>query len=309
MSIMKRFLINIVIIAIPFALYSLVIVIIDPFNYLDISDIVDDSKKWDISAEVQPHLYRMIAYEHNPRNNIALGDSRSNSLFYSMNTQRWSNLSFAGGTIKEIIDAFWWAAEGHEIDTVLIGMSLNNYNKYEKRVWVEETIATTKNYFSYAFNRFTMKCSWLIVKSYLTKKEIEINPISMTRDEFWQFQITETPLKLLGKYAYPDDYYAGLQEIATYCKENGITLIFWIPPEHMDYQNSLRELNLTEANQRFKEDLFSLGEVYDFNYPNEITLDREKYLDPLHINEETMKLIVSELTGSGSNYSRHHVPN
>ncbi len=305
---MKSFIKNITAITIPFIVYLIIIVIMDPFNYLKVSGVVDDSKKWDISMEVQPHLYRMIAYEQNPRVNIALGDSRTNSLFCCMDTERWSNLSFAGASIKEMVDAFWWAMENHKADTVLIGLSLNNYNKFSKRFWVEETISTKSNFFSYAFNRFTFICSWLILKSYLTKNELRINDISMTRDEFWQYQISETPIKLFGNYAYPDNYFAEFEEISHYCAASGIKLIFWIPPEHQDYQGSLEELDLLEANQRFKQDLYSLGEVYDYNYLNELTQNREIFLDPLHLKEEIIPFIRDEITGIKSFLARHHIP-
>jgi len=47
--------------------------------------------------------------------------------------------------------------------------------------------------------------------------------------------------------------------------------------------------------KKFKEDLKKLGDVYDFNYPNEITKERNNFSDPFHFRDEVAKTIVEEL--------------
>lgn len=295
---MKRFILNVLILSIPLVLYLIAIAVIDPYNYLNVSKVVDKETRYNISRNVEPHLYKLIEFENYPLRNITLGDSRTNSLFESMDYETWSNLAFRGGTLKEMVQAFWWTVEEHELDTVLIGLNLNLYNKYNKKFWVEETIETKKNFFSYAFNKYTFKSAFLITKSFLSKKDITLLETTLSKEQFWETQISDIPHKFFEKIAYPDNYFKDLCSISDYCEKNNIKLIFWIPPTHMDFQNSLKEYHLEDDDLRFRKDLSSLGEVYDYNYPNELTTDKESFKDPLHFTHEIAILIRDEIFGS-----------
>ncbi|MFO7671470.1 MAG: hypothetical protein R6W31_17560, partial [Bacteroidales bacterium] len=121
---MRKFLINIGIISITLATYLIIIALIDPYNYLNVSKLVDASVKKSISEEVAPHMYKLLDFEHNPRRNILLGDSRSNSLYYTLDPSKWANMTYGGGSLKEMIQTFWWVVEKQELDTVLIGINL-----------------------------------------------------------------------------------------------------------------------------------------------------------------------------------------
>ncbi|MCK5344270.1 MAG: hypothetical protein KAR20_12740, partial [Candidatus Heimdallarchaeota archaeon] len=219
---MKRFLINILILAIPLIVYLMVTVLVDPFNYLNVSKLVDDSVKFEISQEVSPHMYKLLDFENNPRGKIVLGDSRSNGLYHCMDSTQWANLAYGGGSLKEMVQSFWWAAEIQKLDTVLVGMDLNLYNKYNKRFYVEETIEAQNNFFSYAFNKNIFRSTYMILKSLVSKQKISINETSMTKEEFWQFQLNETPEKFYKKITYPDNYYSNLLDISEYCSENNV---------------------------------------------------------------------------------------
>lgn len=304
---MKRFLLNVLILSIPLVLYLIAIAVIDPYNYLNVSKVVDRETRYNISKNVEPHLYKLIEFENSPRRNIMLGDSRSNSLFHSMDYETWGNLAFRGGTLKEMVQAFWWTVEEHHIDTVLIGLNLNLYNKYNKKFWVEETIETKKNFFSYAFNKFTFKSAFLITKSLLSKKEITIHKTTLSKEQFWETHISNTSHKFFEKFAYPDNYYKDLCNISDYCRKNKIKLIFWIPPTHMDFQNSLEGYKLEDDDLQFRKDLFSLGEVYDYNYPNELTADKKSFRDPLHFTHEIAFLIRDEIFRSKTYLARKFV--
>ena len=295
---MKRFLLNVALLSIPLVLYLIVVAIMDPFNYLNWSKAITDETKKQISFDVEPHLFKMLEFENNPRRNLMLGDSRTNSLYVSMDQEEWSNLGFRGGTLKEMVQAFWWAVEEHEFDTIVMGVSFNLYNKYNKRFWVEETVETKKNFFSYSFNKYTFRSVALITKSLLNKEEVELLKTGMSREEFWQWQITEIPDRFFGQYAYPDNYYEDLRSIADYCRSNKIKLILWIPPTHSDFQQRLEEFDLQEEQERFKLDLTHLGDLYDYNYPNELTKNKENFADPLHFNRDIANRIREEILGN-----------
>lgn len=305
---MKRFLKNILILAIPLMVYLLIILLVDPFNYLNFSKLVNDKIKYEISCEVAPHMYKLLDYNNNPKRNLVIGDSRAGGLYHCMDCTRWSNLAYGGASIKEMVQTFWWVADNHKMDTILIDISLNLYNKYNKRFYVEETIEAQKNFLSYAFYKSTFRSAFLILKSYCSKQKISINEVSMTKEEFWQFQLNDTPEKFYKKMAYPDNYYSDLVSISEYCSKNDITLIFWIPPTHIDFQNCLEKYNIEEKMNKFLEDIKSIGTVFDFNYSNEITRDKECFRDPLHFTHDIAIRIRRELTGGKQFIAIHSIP-
>ena len=130
---MIRFIKNLILFTIPLIVYVGMIILVDPFNFLNISKLVNDSTKWKISRAVSPHMYRMLDYKNHPQRNITLGDSRTLRLEQVMDDTRWASLAFQGASIKEMIEAFWWATEHNEVDTVMVGINLSLYNKYNKR--------------------------------------------------------------------------------------------------------------------------------------------------------------------------------
>lgn len=293
---MRKFLKNIGIVSIPMVIYLFCIALVDPFNYLNISNLIDKSVKKPISAEVAPHMYKLLDQKNNPRKNIVLGDSRSGALYQSMDASIWANMTFGGGSLKEIVQAFWWTVEEQELDTIVIGINLNLYNKYNKRFYVEQTIEALKNYISYASNKNVFRSSFLIVKSMTSREEILLNKTKLSKDEFWEYQLNITSEKFYKKIVYPGNYYSDLVRIADYCNQNEIKLILWIPPTHVDFQNSIKKYHVEDMDEHFKSDLRSLGALYDYNFPSMLTEDRDKFGDPLHFTHEIAVLIRDELT-------------
>lgn len=306
--IMKSFLKNLIIFAFPFAIYLIVIVSIDPFNYLGFSKIIDEKYKVEISQNVEQHLYRLIRYENSPKRNVSLGDSRANSLHYALNQDQWGNLSFGGASLKETVQAFWWTVDNFELDTILIAVNFNNYNKYNKRFWVEETLKRKKNFFSYAFCKYAFRSSFLILKDILSTKEVEINKTSLNKEGFWDAKLSMLPRKYFEQYAYPDIYYDDLQRIASYCEENGIKLIMWIPPSVVDFQKAVEKYNLGQEEERFRSDLRSIAELYDFNFINVITENRDNFSDPLHVTFDVAVLIRKEIFEDNPEVAKYSRP-
>jgi hypothetical protein len=305
---MKQFLKNILILSAPFVVYLVLVAVVDPFNYLNISRTVDTTLKEGISQEVEPHLYRIIRFENDPKRNISLGDSRANNLARVLDSGSWANLSFGGASLKETIQTFWWLVEEYEVDTVLIAVSFSNYNKYNKRFWVEETLNIKKNAFSYAFSKYTFRSTVLLIKNSLFHQNVNLNTSRLSKTEFWENHINTVPKKYFEKYAYPDNYYTHLVSISKYCSENNIHLIFWIPPTHVDYQGKIREFNLIEEERTFKKDMSSFGEVYDYNYVNEITNDRDCFRDPVHFTNAVAISIRDEILHKKPFLAKHAKP-
>ncbi|EPR66205.1 hypothetical protein [Cyclobacterium qasimii] len=64
---MRRFIGNSLYFVIPFVVYSLIIAFIDPFNYLNGFSITSEEKRKTIAQDIEPHLYKIIAFENDPK--------------------------------------------------------------------------------------------------------------------------------------------------------------------------------------------------------------------------------------------------
>lgn len=309
---MKRFIRTSILFVIPFVLYLLLALILDPFNYYNLSGGSDRRIRDDIAQQVEPHLFRIIEYQHQPRKNVVLGDSRSNGLFSKIasnksNSDQWSNLAYGGGSLQEMIETFWWVTEVTDIDTVIMGLNLNLYNRYNKRFWVKETLERRKNFFSYSFSRYTFQALSLIIKSYLTDEKIRLDKPNANKEEFWKFIVRERAVKFYEQFGYPDEYYRELKKISEYCAANNINLIFWVPPTHMDFQKRKADFGLEDLDERFVADLKSLGELYDFDYPSELTNNVDDYRDPMHFDNRVGEIVYKEIFSGQPHYARYSV--
>lgn len=302
---MKKFFRNGFLFAIPLIVYLIIIIIVDPYNYIRSFHIIDNDLKNDISNSVEPHLFRINNFQQKPTRNVVLGDSRSNALFRVIESSDWSDLAYGGGSIKEIIQTFWWATNLVKLDTVLIGINLNLYNKYNKRFWVEEILEINKNFFSYALSQYTFRSAYLFLKTTISKEEVTLGKPGMDKEKFWQHQLTNTAKKFYEKFSYPETYYLELKKIADYCDTNDIKLIFWIPPTHVDLQKKKSDFGLQEFDSIFISDLQSLGELYDFDYNSEITRNKDDYGDPMHFKRKIGKIVFSEITTGHPHYARY----
>ena len=301
---MKKYIKNCILLAIPFGIYLLIVVIIDPYNYFISNALIDSPEKERIAENVEPHLYKLLQFQNRPTKNIALGDSRTNSLFKEISPQGWTNLAYGGGSLKEMIQTFWWVTSVVKPDTVLMGINLNLYNKYNKRFWVEETLERKKTFFSYAFSKYAFQSTLLFVRSYIFGEEIVFGKPDLTREEFWQFQIEQSASKFYEKLAYPNQYYAELKTISDYCLQNNIKLVFWIPPTHVEFQKRKKDFGLEAMDARFVSDLQSLGDLYNFDHVSEITLRKEDYDDPMHFREHISRIIFEEILRGKVRYAR-----
>ncbi len=301
---MKRFIKNIIYFIIPFIIYLIIIIIIDPYNYLNINK--ENNTNNNIAENIEPHLFRLIDFQNNPKKNIILGDSRSNGLFRNISSNNWSNLSCGGSSLKEIIQTFWWAtSEKEQIDTIIIGISFNLYNKYNKRFWIEETLERKKNFFSYAFNKYTFQSTLSILKSYFVKVNIINKKQNLSKEEYWEYVINQVSAKFFEKYAYPEKYYQELNNISKYCIQNKIKLICWIPPTHIEFQNKIFDFNLKTNNSKFISDMKKIGELYNYNYINPLTIEKNNFGDPMHSRDTILKIIYSEIFNNKPYYAIH----
>ncbi len=238
-----------------------------------------------------------------------LGDSRSDSLktenFAKNGVFDFYNFSYGGGNLYEAIDSFWFATKYTKLKRVIIGAPFNIFNESNSMNLTIEANTLINNPIKYYLNLFIFQVSILnIYDKYGSKLNLEEPGVS--KEEFWKSQLGDVTKGFYRKYKYPDKLLKRLKEITDYCKQNDIQLQFYIPPTHTDLQHKVDAYQLRKEYIQYKKDLAGLGEVIDFDYPNEVTSNRDNYNDPYHFNQNIAEKIVDEILQNTQNFSKRY---
>ena len=86
--------------------------------------------------------------------------------------------------------------------------------------------------------------------------------------------------------------------------KNNIKLVFFISPTHTELQSKINEFKLGKEYEKFKEDVQSFGDLYDFNWPNVITENKNNFLDPLHAVDSVSRIMIKEMVLNKPEFAR-----
>lgn len=300
----KKFLIFLI----PVVLYILLVIFIDPYNYFTLSKgIVSNEIKRKIAYEISNPLYELIEFEKQPSPYVLLGSSQTGiftpDVVKEFTGHRFMNMSYGGGTMPEIISTFWELDKYTELKEVYIGISFMDFNGSQYRNRVPEAIKIKSDFLSYIFSKSVLESTFLILKAVIFNIKVKIGRPDMSADKFWKYQLDVTANRFLATHTYPAGYYESLKKISEYCNKNNIKLVFFIPAGHVEVQKKIPEFNMQAGENKFKEDLKKLGDVYDFNYPNELTKERNNFSDPFHFKDEIARTVIEELFKHNKNIS------
>ena len=300
----KKFLIFLI----PVVLYILLVIFIDPYNYFTLSKgIVSNEIKRKIAYEISNPLYELIEFEKQPSPYVLLGSSQTGiftpDVVKEFTGHRFMNMSYGGGTMPEIISTFWELDKYTQLKEVYIGISFMDFNGSQYRNRVPEAIKIKSDFLSYIFSKSVLESTFLILKAVIFNIKVKIGRPDMSADKFWKYQLDVTANRFLATHTYPAGYYESLKKISEYCNKNNIKLVFFIPAGHVEVQKKIPEFNMQAGENKFKEDLKKLGDVYDFNYPNELTKERNNFSDPFHFKDEIARTVIEELFKHNKNIS------
>ena len=300
----KKFLIFLI----PVVLYILLVIFIDPYNYFTLSKgIVSNEIKRKIAYEISNPLYELIEFEKQPSAYVLLGSSQTGiftpDVVKEFTGHRFMNMSYGGGTMPEIISTFWELDKYTQLKEVYIGISFMDFNGSQYRNRVPEAIKIKSDFLSYIFSKSVLESTFLILKAVIFNIKVKIGRPDMSADKFWKYQLDVTANRFLATHTYPAGYYESLKKISEYCNKNNIKLVFFIPAGHVEVQKKIPEFNMQAGENKFKEDLKKLGDVYDFNYPNELTKERNNFSDPFHFKDEIARTVIEELFKHNKNIS------
>jgi hypothetical protein len=293
---MKNFLIRLFLFVTPLLGIALLVVIIDPYNYFHDHSFVPDQAKIRVinrSAESMPRgntLWKRIDFKRHPSKNIIIGDSRAFDL--NVDTiKKISNIGFynfgvPGGNYKSIIETFWYVTGIVKPERVYIQVGFHNYSESSAYNLMEDAGKVCKKPYFF-FSRF-----YFFEESFLDVYYSFKGKTASPGEDKFDLQTWNTILKNQGDNSlismkYPAAYYAELQKIAAYCKENNIELAFIIFPDQQDFHNLITEHALGNMYDKYKEDIHSLGKVYDFDDTSSaIIKKRSNYRDIYHLRHD-----------------------
>jgi hypothetical protein len=296
---MSAFVKKILIFLTPFILLIVLEVVIDPFNYFS----AEKNKtllelKNNLARKKNTYLYRLIEYERNPYPVIILGDSRAQRLmpefFEEVNGEKVANLAAGAGSLQDVIKIFWDLTSRNKLSKVYIGIAIEGYSGTLLKDRVSAALEVKNSAPLYLMNKFTIENTLLILKSKLFNQHVEIETPPFSREAFWQYEL-EQENRYLRDYSYPQNYYHELKKISGYCLKNNIKLVFFISPTHTELQNKISEFKLNKEYEKFKSDVKTFGDLYDFNWSNVITENKNNFLDPLHSIDSVSRIMVKEM--------------
>lgn len=298
---MRIFWVRLLLFTSPWVAYCLAIYLVDPFCFLNAPAIISPQVKFPIANQLNPCLWKMHQFRGQPVGSILLGDSRMDSIRASEVSaaagEPYFNLAYGGATLREVVDTFWFAQRQTRLRNVFIGINLNLYtgSSYAERTKTYLTIES--NPAIYFVNRSVLEAAWDDVYSKVSGVDLHLGVPKMSREEFWQLQLGPGIEPFYSQYSYPDRYKNDLQTIAEFCRGHGIRLVFIIFPTHVDLQNRIQDFHLSAAATRLRDDLSSMADTYDFDFPSDLTRDKQNFMDPFHFNHEIGSRLISEIWG------------
>lgn len=306
---MKSFIGKLLLFSTPILLVVLFIIIIDPYNFLNISHIINDKDKIKVlnrSNASEPRgnvIWKTIAFKRRPVENLLIGDSQGKyfdtALIRRITGEGYFNYNVPGGSYKTMFSLFWFATDYIKLKNVYFQCGFMNYNDYRDYNLINYGIELMNNPLSYFSNINFLEDTYYNALYALTKNEdiVRIYYLNMSPKELDSLAYYRAK-GFFKKYKYPENYYFELKKITDYCKENGISFHFVITPNYIGLEKYLKEFGLTEARDRFKSDLKSLAPTIDMEYLEGISDDRSKFYDYFHCRREYVDLIVEMIWGN-----------
>ena len=279
---MKRFCKKIVILLLPLVLYYAAFIMMDPFNYFDLSF------KETFLSSTEP-LPKMRQVMRGNIQNVLLGDSRTSHFdtdyLYEITGDQYYNLGFGGASLKEEIDLFWWAAKYNKLEKVVLQTGFWTVNKGYAGDRIPSLQSVAENPIRILLNWSCHKASWKHLKTIYSKSGGPLVYTDEERAENLRYYAEEIIYPVAAKYETDWDDIEALRDIGQYCEENGITFIVIFPPlDQSIWDIVITPLGLYEEMELAKKTISEFAVVYDMEYPEMDAYSQGDYVDGFHMN-------------------------
>lgn len=284
--------------SVPVLAYMLIITIADPFRLFSGVSVFSDELKQKTARPLNPCLWKLVYFDRHPAAHILLGDSRMEGLPAAAVTvrtgQAYTNLAYGGATLNEIIDTFWFAANRQPLKSVVIGMNLNVYNGYAIYRRTEAVESFLTNRLLYFTNRNVAEAAYQTYRAAATGVVPDLDRVWAEKEAFWDGIVAVQDVEY-RRWAEPAAYRMQLSKIAEWCRARDVKLTFVAFPSHQDIRAVMNKYGRMDALGAMKKDLSGWGRLVDFEQDSELTRDRTRFMDPVHVTRETGSLLVQEI--------------
>ena len=295
---MKKLLIKLTAIALPIVIYFGAFVVFEPYNYFGLKNTSEQR------ADDDSIIGRLITFEHTLPENLILGDSRMAHFdleyIHELTGETYGTLAFGGAAMNETIDLFWYATETNpNLKRVVMAVSFYNLNQSYYRNRMEQINTIMKNPLAYMLN-FNYNVEMLNNVRYtltgVTTGASMEEGVWPTEDYFYENGTPRPYRRNLEEYAVQDilavctgytldeEDLARLVEVADYCAENNIELIFVLPPADASIIELVVEpLGINESMEYYIPILQAHACVLNYEYPYYYE-NGELYYDGFHLD-------------------------
>lgn len=275
-------------------------VVVDPFGRNRWFDL--GLPREQVASVVDYQVHKILAYRHDPKPVIILGDSRAELLLdeYFADAGRPDVYNFAcgGGTLYEAIDTFWLATRETTLRQVVIGLPFSLYNEDNRMNRLPTASQVSRDLPSYYLSPLVTKASLLVLASAITGRTLVDQAPPMSREEFWRHQLGPGADLHCRRWSRPKVLLSRLAEVASYCRGHGIDLYFLLPPTHEDYRALLPANGLAAEHELYKQELSRLGRVLDYDVDGPLTADAANFDDPHHFNRDVARRLAAEVAAA-----------
>lgn len=318
---MKYFIKKLLILLIPIYLYAILIVVIDPFTFFNITTFIDLKTKISVNfrtaktAMLGTMLLKLNDFKHNPQDKIILGASRAYHIrtdaVEEITGDRFYNLAVPGSDFRAIYDMFWYANQQIQLKKVYVALTFMYYNQgNKKKDLYKEASDINRQVFPFFTDNLLIEQAYYVADRYFSTfshKKPKSSPIKSKENKKspskQQEQNNQTKwnnkLKYLDrvfkKYKYPEENIDQLNQIANFCRDKQIELTFVVFPDHSDVREIRVKHGLEDDVDMFKKDILKVGDLIDFNYENNLTANKDIYKDPVHLSYKQYHKLYHEI--------------
>lgn len=278
--------------------------LVDPYAVFGSKSIVKPERLENYRTRINSVLFKVRTYTQNPSADIIVGDSQVAQLPEDVLDEasglRLSNMAYYGASITEMTRTFWLAAASTHLHSVYFGIDFHLFtvtpleNSHDRVTPSLRLLADRSQYF---IDHDVLEATWAAARDQFMGIQTDYSP-HMSRDAFWQREL----LNFDTNARIDPHTVEELRRVVDYCHDHGIMLVFVVPPEHDDVRKRIDQLGLRSVYDEFRDQLRSLGTVWDCSTPNDITTDRAQFNDPFHLTATAAARIAEDMWSDGSKY-------
>lgn len=263
---------------------------------------------------VVKYIHEMTSIEQGY--NVILGDSRSGGIdvvrMKALSGMDYINLSWGGCTLEERIDEFWYIVQRPiQVNQVVFQLdyyafnSARKLNRMDQVISVIEAPVSLRYYFDFENNLSMLRSAFGFVIASLRDGD-DGKAEEGIEEENYRFD-TYYPIiyGVCASYKLDEGNLEKLIEIAKYCDENSIEILFISPPLHRSiWDNVIAPLELFDEMNQYKAALSEYALVYDMEYPEGLSERDEDWTDGHHFAGGTMEQLEKNVLGIDDKYMK-----